>query len=473
MTKKDIDVRQPKAFVAAVPIVALIASLISLIVFCGTDAVSTYSPVALLGATAIALVCACLSGTFSHSRLVEGMRLSAKQILPAVPLLICIAMVSTTWMLSGVVPVLIKAGITTLSPAWFLVSTCVLSALVSVLTGSSWTTIATIGVALIGVGDVMGYNPAWTAGAIISGAYFGDKISPLSDTTVVASSSVGVDLFTHIRYLMITTIPALLIALGVYLCVGFFSESRAVTEGSRLASTLEQTFNLTPWVLVIPGITFAMIAMRINTLITLATGSILGIAGIYIFQPQLAADLVWWRMLLTDTTFATECAQFNDLASTSGIMGMLPTISLVLCAMTFGGVMLGTGMLAAISSAVTRFLRSRTQIVGATLGSGIFFNACTADQYLSIIIGANMYRDVYDNFGLEKRLLSRSLEDSVSVTSVLIPWNSCGVTQAAVLGVPTLVYLPFCVFNYTSPLMSLLIARLGLGIRRAPVQVPA
>ena len=334
----------------------------------------------------------------------------------------------------------------------------------SLLTGSSWTTIATMGVAFMGIGTVLGYSEPWTAGAIISGAYFGDKVSPLSDTTVVASSSCGVDLFRHIRYMFVTTTPALIVALTVFTIVGFTTGNDGQAGDPELLSALHSTFNITPWVLVVPLITGILIACRVNTLLVLLVSATLGAALIWIAQPRLAADLNLFNVLLSDTTLSTGSARLDELAATSGLMGMVPTISLVLCAMVFGAAMLGTGRLASIAGAFTKRLRRRTSIVGATACSGFALNCCTADQYLSLIVGANMYRDVYSKFGLEHRLLSRTLEDSVSVTSVLIPWNSCGVTQSAVLGVATLSYLPCCVFNYLSPFFTILVARLGWKI---------
>lgn len=460
------------------PVVFMLAALAGLIMFVGSNAIADYSHLILLVATILAIGLSIASRTFRFDKLKDGMLRSARQILPAIPLLLLIAMISATWLLSGVVPTLIDYGIRVLNPTMFLVATCLICATVSVLTGSSWTTIATIGVAFIGIGRIMGYNEGWIAGAIISGAYFGDKVSPLSDTTVIASSSCGVDLFDHIRYLMLTALPALMIALGVFACVGLLSDAAACDASSTaILHALHSQFNITPWTLVIPCTVMVMIAFRIRTIYTLAWGTVLGIAGIFIFQPGILAAATGMpivtvadgimavaRALWTDTGLATGNEMLDDLVVTGGVTGMLPTITLVMCAMLFGGVMLGTGMLAVMARAFTSRLKRRTSIVGATVGSGLFLNACTADQYLSIIIGGNMYRDVYKRYSLEPRLLSRTLEDSVSVTSVLIPWNSCGVTQSTVLGVATLAYLPYCIFNIMSPLMSLLMAWTGFKI---------
>lgn len=441
----------------------------------GSDTVSDISPWALLGSALFALVLSMIRGALSVNRLVCGLRRSATQTLPAVPLLLLIATVSSSWMLSGVVPSMIRYGLDLLSPAYFLPVCCVICAFISILTGSSWTTIATVGVAFMGIGTAIGYSPGWIAGAIISGAYFGDKMSPLSDTTVIASSSCNVDLFEHIRYMMLTSVPSMVIALIVFAVCGHGGDGQAVATGA-ISAGLERTFNLTPWIMVIPAITALLIILRVPTVITLAVSSVSGIAGMFVFQPQVVASLsegsgvaaaivAALGSLWSETSLSTGDAALDALVSTGGITGMLPTIGLVLSAMTFGGVMMGCGMLDSLAAFFARKIHSRRSLVAATAGSGIMFNACTADQYLSIIIGGNMYKATYDKFSLEPRLLSRTVEDSTSVTSVLIPWNSCGVTQSTVLGVATLTYLPYCVFNYLSPLMSVLMGLTGWKIR--------
>ena len=318
----------------------------------------------------------------------------------------------------------------------------------------------------MGIGQVMGFSAGWIAGAIISGAYFGDKISPLSDTTVVASSACGVDLFAHMRYLMLSSVPALLVALVVFAVKGFMSDAADADQGMMLDGALRTTFNITPWTLVIPAITLALIAFRVPTLLTLAASALLGFVGIFVFQPDLGHSVISAAgMLWSGNAMDTGVERLDSLVSTGGISGMMSTVALVLSAMMFGAAMMGTGMLASITRSFTSRLHKRTSIVGATVGSGLFMNSTTADQYLSLIITGNMYRNVYRQFGLEPRLLSRTIEDSVSVTSVLIPWNSCGITQSTVLGVSTMVYFPYCIFNILSPCMSLLLAWTGWRIR--------
>lgn len=465
----------PSITVSIIPLSFLLLTLISVIVFRGADAVSELGPWILLTASAIALGLALAGGIASRRGLSVGLRRSAMQILPAIPILICIAIVATTWMLSGVVPTLISFGLHILSPRLFLLITCAVCSVISVMTGSSWTTIATIGVAFMGIGQVMGYSDPWIAGAIISGAYFGDKVSPLSDTTVVASSTAGVDLFEHIRYLMFTTVPAMTVALLVFLVVGLYTPLVPSPESAPILESLAATFKLSAWTLLIPLATLVMIALRIPTLVVLLTAGILGGIGIFVFQPQLAMGLtdafvsVW-----SGSNLSTGNVALDELVATGGILGMLPTVWLVLSAMVFGSVMIGTGMLGRLTDAFTSRLKKRTSIVGATVASGLAMNCATADQYLSLIITGNVYRSLYRRYGLEPRLLSRSMEDSVSVTSVLIPWNSCGITQSTVLGVSTMAYFPCCIFNIMTPIMSLIVARLGFKIYQAvPRRVPS
>lgn len=452
----------------------MLVTLIAIIAIKGADAVQQYSYYILSAAAAVCLILG-LAFTRRRKCIIPGMMKSARQILPAVPILIFIGTLSATWMLSGVVPALIDYGLTMLDTHSFLFVACLICSVISVVTGSSWTTIATIGVALMGVGSVMGYHPGWVAGAIISGAYFGDKVSPLSDTTVLAASTCGVPLFKHIRFLMLTSIPALTIALIVYLVVGYTTELTSVAHADEMARAIRQTFNITPAVLIIPAITLVMIALRLGTTITLAVGSLAGLAGIWIFQPEIAAQLsagagLWeaivtsWSVMASSTSLSTGNALLDPLVATGGIEGMLPTVWLVLSAMIFGGAMIGTGMLGRITRTITSRLRRTHSVIGATVGTGLFLNATTGDQYLSIIIGGNIFKNTFRRRGMKPQSLSRTLEDSISVTSVLIPWNSCGVTQSTVLGVATLTYMPFCIFNILSPVMTMLMACTGWRI---------
>ena len=464
----------PSPIASAVPIIFLISSLIALLTIKGTDAISDNSQLILLSAALLAFGISRIFYPCSWKMLKIGIYKSAKQILPAIPILLLIAMVSATWMWGGIVPSLIYYGLEFIEPKTFLVVACTICSIISVLTGSSWTTCATIGVAFMGIGTIMGYNEAWVAGAVISGAYFGDKMSPLSDTTVLASSTTGVKLFEHIKYLFISTTPAMAIALIVFLLLGWNINENAIAHSGELTVHLVNTFNISAWLLLAPVITCILIVMRVNVLITLAISTILGILGLIIYEPQLLSTLALdsnnftaiIKVLCTNTSIDTHNDLLNELISTGGIEGMMNTIYLILCAMIFGGVMLGTGMLSSLTKSCLKGVKKTSSAVTTTVGSGLFMNSCTGDQYLSIIITANLFKNLYKKLGLEPRLLGRSIEDSVSVTAVLIPWNSCGITQSTVLGVATLSYLPFCVFNFMCPIMSIIIAHIGYKIKR-------
>lgn len=473
----------PSLFVSLIPIIVLLAALVLIIAVKGAALVQDYSYYILLAASAGGILLGMAFTSRTRRCLLPGIAKSARQILPAVPILLLIGTLSATWMFSGLVPTLIDYGLRLLSPSLFLVTACLICAVVSVVTGSSWTTIATIGVALLGVGTVMGYSPGWVAGAIISGAYFGDKVSPLSDTTILASSSCGVNLFTHIRFLMLTSMPAMAVALAVYFGVGMTSQLTDGAKAQAISEALHRSFVITPWVLLIPLITVIMIATRRGTVVTLAVGTVAGLIGMWVLQPGITSALgagsvtdnilLSLRLLLTDTSIPMGDPTLESLTSTGGVSGMMGTVYLVLSAMLFGGVMMGTGMMTVITHAITSRLRRTSRLVTTTVASGLFLNSCTSDQYLSIILGGNVFKKAYRRRNVKPQVLSRTLEDSISVTSVLIPWNSCGVTQSTVLGVATLIYFPFCIFNIMSPVMSIAMAWIGWKLHHTVEAVPA
>ena len=383
-------------------------------------------------------------------------------------------MLSGSWMISGIVPTLIYYGVQIMSPQFFLVSASIICALVSLLSGSSWTTIATIGVALLGIGHALDVSEAWTAGAIISGAYFGDKLSPLSDTTILASSATGTDLFVHIRYMMLTTIPTFLIALMIFFIVGLGNGGATELQVEQYTEGLSRTFHISLWTLLVPVLTGVLIARRVPSLIVLFTSSIMAGVVALILQPHILCEVAGNDNLLRGlamtyygaTAIDTGNASLNELISTGGMAGMLNTIWLILCAMCFGAVMVASGMIESLTRVIVSWVRHRVSLVSSTVGTGIFLNLTTGDQFISIVLTADIFKEVYDDQGYETRLLSRTCEDAATVTSVLIPWNTCGMTQSTVLGVPTLTYLPYCFFNLLSPLMSIIIAAIGWRIVR-------
>ena len=471
--------RIPSPLLSLVPILVLVALLFVTIHTFGSDALSGGSQVVLLTATAVCCLIAMGYSKVRWKAIELAMVNNISGVATALIILLIIGALSGSWMISGVVPTLIYYGMQIIHPSFFLASTCIICAIVSVMTGSSWTTIATIGIALLGIGQAQGFEDGWIAGAIISGAYFGDKISPLSDTTVLASSVTDTPLFKHIKYMMITTVPSMIITLTIFTIAGFAHEATATDQIAMYSASLRETFHISLWLLIVPVITGILIAKRIPSIITLFISATL--AGIFalFFQPHLLQEISglpvqdmqsqFKGLIMTfygSTQVQTGNPDLNDLVSTRGMSGMMNTIWLIICAMCFGGAMTASGMLGSITSVFIRFMKRTVGLVASTVASGLFLNICTADQYISIILTGNMFKDIYQKKGYENRLLSRTTEDSVTVTSVLIPWNTCGMTQATILGVATFTYLPYCFFNLISPLMSITVAAIGFKIKR-------
>ena len=476
---------KPSWKVSLIPFIFLIAVLVLVIKVFGSDALAGGSQVALLMASGVVVAISMIFYKIPWKEFEEGIVDNIRAVGSSILILLLIGAVAGSWMVSGVVPTMIYYGMKVIFPSIFLFATCAICALISIMTGSSWTTIATVGVALIGIGTAQGYEPGWIAGAIISGAYFGDKVSPLSDTTVLASSSAGTPLFTHIRFMMITTVPSFVIAMLVFLVVSIMHETPSQIETADFSHDLLSTYNISPWLLLVPVFTGLLISRKVPAILTLFVASV--IAGIFalIFQPHIlgavAMDSLPDRSMplsfldgfkglfvsyYGSTAIETGNAALNDLVSTRGMSGMMNTIFLIIAAVTFGGTLVGSGMLQSITEMLTRYIKRRVTMVSSTVGTGIFANMITGDQYLSIILTSSLYKKLYEERGYEPQLLSRSVEDSSTVVSVLIPWNSCGMTQATVLKVSTLHYLPYCIFNLISPLMSILIASIGYKIAR-------
>ena len=475
--------REVSIWLSLIPMMVLVVMLALVIKVFGADAIEGGSQISLLLASSVAAFIAVVICRTPWSKLenaiVENIRTSASAII----ILLLIGAIAGTWMLSGVVPTLMYYGLQIIHPKVFLAVACLICAVVAVLTGSSWTTIATIGVALMGIGEAYGFSEGWVAGAIISGAYFGDKVSALSDTTVLASSTVRVPLFEHIKYMSITTMPSFVIALIVFAIVSLTYSSDTMSQVAELSQVLKNSFNLSAWLILVPVITMILIVRRLPALVTLFISVVMACIAMAIAQPEIVREIggegafSTFRAIMnacsTSTALDTGNATINELVATSGMKGMLNTIWLVLCAMCFGGVMSGSGMLTAITQLFAKFAYRTVSVVSSTLATGLFANLLTADQYISIIITGNTFRGLYEKRGLEGRLLSRSVEDAATVTSVLVPWNSCGMTQSTVLGVATLTYLPYCLFNLISPCMSLLVAMIGYKIVRKPQETEA
>ena len=468
--------RFPSPLVSFLPIIILICMLVATISTFGSDSLNGGSQVSLLVTTAVCIFIGMAFYRIPWKDYELAITNNISGVATAVIILLIIGALSGTWMISGIVPTLIYYGMQIIHPTFFLTSTCIICVLISVMTGSSWTTIATIGIALLGIGKAQGFNEGWIAGAIISGAYFGDKISPLSETTVLASSITETPLFRHIRYMLITTIPSLVITLILFTIMGFTHNTHNMEHMTEVATSLESKFNITPWLLVVPVVTGILIARKVPSIITLAISTFLACIAAVIFQPDLLNEIAGEQNLFKgvmitcygSTSLQTDNAALTELVATRGMAGMTNTIWLILCAMCFGGAMTASGMLGSITSVFVRFMKNRFSLVSSTVCSGLFMNLTTADQYISIILTGSMFGSIYMKQGYESRLLSRTTEDSVTVTSVLIPWNSCGMTQATILNVPTLTYLPYCFFNILSPIMSIVVAAIGYKIFKEP-----
>lgn len=466
--------KRPSAILSLMPIVMLVAMLTCTIRSFGSNALDGASQITLLAVSALCVLIGMGWLNVPWASFENAIVKNVSSVASALVILLLIGALGGAWMVSGVVPSLIYYGLHIIHPGVFLASSCLICALVSVMTGSSWTTIATIGIALMGIGRAQGFDDGWIAGAIISGAYFGDKISPLSETTTLASGSLGVPLFSHIRYMLITTVPSITIALIIFAVAGFFCSTSSSQDIAIFASSLGTRFNITPWLLLVPVLTGLMIARKIPPVITLFLSILLAVVFGLVFQTDAMREIdpslfkAAMKSVYGSTALHSDNPMLADLVSTRGMAGMMPTIWLIICAMCFGGCMAAGGMVGGITRLFIHMVKGRTSLVGSTAATGVMLNVAIADQYLCILLTGNMFRDIYDREGYERRLLSRTTEDAVTVTSVLVPWNTCGMTQSTVLGVATFTYLPYCFFNIISPVMSVVVAALGYKIWRKP-----
>ena len=471
----------PTLFQSIITIVVLIVFLVLNIWLLDDDPLNGGSQMALLMASLVAGVIAWFNGV-RWPEMQKGIVDTISQAVTAIIVLLFIGMLAASWILGGIIPALIHYGLYILHPAYFLPTVVVISALISVGTGSSWSTIATVGVAFMGIGNSLGFSDALTAGAIISGAYFGDKVSPLSDTTNLASAVSGVDLFKHIRYMMNTTVPTIVLTIIIFTVISLFGHRSADISVDQIHSAIQGTFNVTPWVFLVLLLVGLMIYKKLPAVVTLCFGSLLGLLSALLFQPDLlralsgsgsASDIFTLLLgtLYKGNEIATECAEVDALISSSGMSGMLNTIWLIISAMIFGGIMIAGGFLQKITMALIAKVSSTGGLVSTTAVSCVLFNILTADQYITIVLSGKMYSEAFKKEHLAPEVLSRTIEDSGTVTSVLVPWNSCGATQSAVLGVPTLAYLPYCFFCYLSPLMTVLFAWLNIRIHRLDATV--
>jgi Na+:H+ antiporter, NhaC family len=487
MQKKEITNHKPKAptlLVAFIPIAFLILFLSLNVYYFDDDTLSGSNQIALLLASAVAGIIAVWLGQNWYDVRAKVVH-SIGSAMPSMLILLLIGALAGTWMISGVVPAMIYYGLKILHPNIFLFASVVICALVSLATGSSWSTVATIGIALLGIGNALGLNEGLVAGAVISGAYFGDKMSPLSDTTNLAPAMAGTDLFTHIRYMVYTTGPTIIITLIVFLIVGFtFHFENVDTSVQNTLIAIEHSYNITPVLFIVPAFLIFIIVKKTPPLPALLAGTLMGGIFAIIFQPQIieqiaieqlqeearnyaeASYIAVMKAMYGRVSIITEDLQVNELLSTGGMAGMLNTIWLIITAMIFGGIMESAGLLAKITQKIIGFAKSTGSLVAATVSTCVFFNVTASDQYLSIVVPGRMFAKTYRERGLKPEVLSRTLEDSGTVTSVLVPWNTCGATQSAVLGVPTVAYIPYAIFCWLSPITSVFMASFNIRIRR-------
>lgn len=473
------NTRAPHFLIALLPIVVLVVLLAVNVLFYKDNA--TYGPnqIALLLAAVVASAIGMSLG-YSWHQIQKGMVKSIQSAMSAILILLIIGSLSGTWMLSGVVPTMIYYGLKVMNPEIFLVAACIISSIVALATGSSWSTVATVGVALLGIGKVMGIHEGMVAGAIISGAYFGDKMSPLSDTTNLAPAMAGTDLFTHIRYMTYTTTPTLVVTLIIFLILGFFTEAKN-DPGSinDLLTAMQSKFTISAWLLLIPVAVMVMIIKKVDALPALLIGTLLGGIVAVFAQPELVKEVggnanTYWKQayaaiinsMSSEVAIVTDNESINKLLVTRGMAGMMNTIWLIVCAMCFGGAMEVSGLLQKITKTIIKNVKSAGGLIATAAGTCVFFNATASDQYLAIVVPGRMFAKTFRDRGLKPENLSRTLEDSGTVTSVLFPWNTCGAAQSTVLQVYTGDYWMYCFFNLLSPITTVIYAYFNIRIRR-------
>ncbi len=442
----------------------------------GDDALSGSNQVILLLSALIAGAIGVINGTKSQD-IFDKIKANVKDTSNAIYILILIGGLAGTWLVGGIVPAMIYYGLELINATFFLPTAVVIAALVSLSTGSSWSTTATVGIALMGIGQTMGIPVAIVAGAVISGAYFGDKLSPLSDTTNLAPAMAGTDLFTHIRYMLYTTVPSLLISLILFTIIGLKYAEGALNaeEIATVQNLIQETFNITPWVFAVPIGVIVLISRKTDALVAIAMGTLGGLIMALLFQGEVMTILgngefpryeTALRSVYGEIAIPSENAILSDLLSSSGMSGMMGTVWLVLSAMAFGGAMEACGFLTIVTNAIVGLAKNTASLITSTLIACGVLNVTASDQYLAIVVPGRMFKDVYKKRGLAPENLSRTLEDSGTVTSVLIPWNTCGAYQSSVLGVATGDYFIYAFFNLISPIITLIYAWFGIKIQK-------
>ncbi|CAM1351984.1 MULTISPECIES: Na+/H+ antiporter NhaC [Tenacibaculum] len=476
--QKIIENKELSIWEALVPVLALIGMLAYNVFVYGDDALSGSNQFILLLGGAVAAIVG-FRNKVSYERMMEEVAENIKSTAGAILILLMVGALAGTWLISGVIPSMIYYGLQLLNPTIFLVACLVICAVISIATGSSWTTAATVGIALIGIGEALGISLGMTAGAVLSGAYFGDKMSPMSDTTNLAPAMAGTDLFTHIKYMAYTTVPTFVVTIVFFIILGFTQTATGEADTQSMLVDIDKAFNISPWLFLVPVLVIILIVKKTPPLIALLAGTILGGVFALIFQPQVVAQVAGVKSLdfnsaykgvmqaiTVETSVATDNEVLKDLFTAGGMKKMLGTVWLILLAMVFGGIMDAIGALARISSFMLGLFDSVFGLFASTVATCIGLNFTASDQYLAIVVPGKMYSKAYADKGLAPENLSRTLEDSGTVTSVLIPWNTCGAYHSGVLGVPVVDYAFYAMFNWLSPFMTLLFAAFRIKIRQ-------
>ncbi|NLA15674.1 MAG: sodium:proton antiporter [Bacteroidales bacterium] len=464
--------KKPSLIVSILPLLLLIIIIFTCVRIFGDRVTAGPSQFALLFVAVVAFIIARYKYGMTWEQAEEGMLNHLKNTYPAILILIAIGALIGSWMSSGVIPSMIYYGLKVIHPTVFLPLAFVISSIISLVTGSSWSTVGTFGVALLGAGQIIGFPTPWLAGAIISGAYFGDQMSPLSDTTNLAASFCKVPLFTHIRYMLVNSLPVFIICLIIYMIAGFTISTENTVNIQAQLDALGNTFHISGWLLLIPLITTVLVVKKVSPFVTLFLSALAGAIAAVLFQPQICETIGGGRLSAAITMIGSHVeidtgdTILNNLTSTSGMAGMMNTVWLILCVIAYAGIMTASGMIHVITEYLLKLMKSTLSTIATTLGTCIFFNMTLGDQYMAIIMPGNMFSESYKKQGFAPELLSRTIEESATVTSVLIPWNTCAVAQSTVLNVATLTYLPYCFFNLILPIFSLFAAAVGYKIRR-------
>ena len=472
---------------ALIPVIALVILLAFNVFVFGDNALSGSNQFMLLLGAAVAAIVGFMNKV-SYQQMIEEVAENLRSVAGAILILLMVGALAGSWLISGIIPAMIYYGLQILQPSIFLPATVVITAIISVATGSSWTTSATVGIALIGIGQAIGLPLGMVAGAVISGAYFGDKMSPLSDTTNLAAAMAGSQLFSHIRYMAFTTVPSILLALTIFIIIGFTQNPTGIADTTAILEIIDQHFNINGWLFLVPILVIGLIVRKTKPLIALLGGALLGALFAIIFQPDLIKSIAGAESLSFVSAYKgviqamTEGYSYesanqafmelvgdenvDSLFSSGGMAGMMGTIWLIICAMVFGGVMDAIGALARISQALLSLATTVFGLFASTVASCLALNVTASDQYLAIVVPGKMFSKAFEDKGLAPENLSRTLEDSGTVTSVLIPWNTCGAYQSGVLGVGVGEYFLYAFFNYISPFMTLLFAAFQIKIKQ-------